>query len=569
MPTVSNAPLEKAVKPGSIPLAGYRRALRFITPYWPRLVFVMLTGIVATSFGLIQPYLSKLLIDDALLKRNMRALLLVSGLTVGATILSFVLNILSSYQYVKISAVALFEMRLALYRHLQTLSPRFWASRKLGDVISRINNDIAEVQRVCSDTLLSIFSNIVFLGGSILIMTSLNLQIFLLSAAVVPISIWALRYYQKRLTERVKEVRERSADIGSFLLETLLGIRLVVTSHAQQREVDRFRDRNNKFIDALLRMQVVSMLSGAMPGAVLTLATAALFLYGGKLVIDGKLTTGSLIALMSYHARLLAPIQSMMGLYTNVVTGGVSLGRVFELFDTHAEVTERPGAVAPAQIRGAIELDQVTFRYAANPVLDGLSFRVEPGTICALLGPSGVGKSTVADLLVRFYDPNGGAVKLDGHDLRDLPLETVRKSIVLLDQTPYLLHASVRENVAYGRPEASFEEIVEVCKAAAIHDRILALPEGYETNMAERGQTLSVGERQRVALARALLTRPAVLVLDEPTSALDEANERAIGETLATALRGCTAILITHRASLARIADQTIILSPVTTGVRA
>src|SRR5215469_4882108 len=212
-------------------LAGYRRALKFIAPYWPRLALILLVGVASTAFGLIQPYISKLLIDDALLKRDFRMLILVSGVMIGVTVLGFALNIFSSYQYVRVSASVLFDMRLALYRHLQTLSPRFWAQRKLGDVVSRINNDISEVQRISADSLLSALSHMLFLVGSGAIMASLNLRLFLLSLAVLPFSVWSLRYYQQRLAARVRTVRERSADIGSFLLEALLGFRLVAASH--------------------------------------------------------------------------------------------------------------------------------------------------------------------------------------------------------------------------------------------------------------------------------------------------------------------------------------------------
>src|SRR5579862_4046868 len=246
----------------AIPLDGYRRALRFILPYWPRLIFVLLAGVAATGFGLLQPYISKLLIDDALLKHNLRMLLVVSALMFGVTVLGFALNILSSYQYVRVSASVLFDMRLALFRHLQTLSPRFWAQRKLGDVVSRINNDIAEVQRIAADSLLSVLSNVVFLIGSAAIMIALSPRLFLVSVAAVPAGVWALQHYQHRLAARVRTVRERSADIGSFLLETLLGIRLVVISRAETREIERFRARNERFLDALMRMQLVSFLSG-------------------------------------------------------------------------------------------------------------------------------------------------------------------------------------------------------------------------------------------------------------------------------------------------------------------
>lgn len=552
-------PLDRNSSRG-IPLDGYRRALRFVVPYWPRLVFVLLAGIVATGFGLFQPYISKLLIDDALLKHNMRMLLIVSGLMFGVTVLGFVLNILSSYQYVRVSASVLFDMRLALYRHLQTLSPRFWARTRLGDVVSRINNDIAEVQRVSADSLLSVLSNVVFLIGSAVLMLSLSPKLFLVSVAAVPASIWALQHHQHRLAARVRAVRERSSDIGSFLLETLLGLRLIVTAGAESREVDRFRGRNQSFLDALMRMQLTSFLSGAVPGTILTLSTAAIFLYGGKLVIDRQLTIGALVAVMAYHMRLLSPVQNLMGLYSNLVSGGVSLSRVWELFDTRAEIVDRPGLQPFENAKGQIEFDHVSFSYDGVPVLDQLSFRVAPGTICAILGPSGAGKSTLADLLVRFYDPDAGSIRIDGRDLRDLSLADLRKSVLLVDQAPYLFNASVRENIAYTRPDATQEQIVSAAQAASIHERILALPEGYDTIVAERGQTLSAGERQRIALARALLADPKVLILDEPTSALDEANERAIAETLVRVAEGRTAILITHRASLARIAHQTVLL---------
>jgi ATP-binding cassette subfamily B protein len=540
--------------------AGYRRALRFITPYWRRLVVIVLAGIFATGFGLAQPYISKLLIDDALLKRNFRMLAAVSAAMVGVTVIGFALNIFSSYQYVRVSAAVLFDMRLALYRHLQTLSPRFWARTQLGDVVSRINNDIAEVQRVSSDSLLSVLSNVVFLIGSAVIMAAMSPRLFLVSAAVVPVSLWALKHYQRRLADRVRSVRERSADIGSFLLETLLGIRLVIASQAEAREAERFKQRNQSFVDALMRMQLAAFLSGAVPGTLLTLSTAAIFLYGGKLVIDGALTTGSLVAILAYHLRLLAPVQNLMSLYTNLISGGVSLTRVWELFDTAPDVVDCPKPRPLRDPRGEIEFDRVTFRHAADVVLENLSFRVESGAICAIVGPSGAGKSTIADLLLRFHDPESGRIRLNGYDLRETSLADLRRTIALVDQAPYLFRASVRENIAYARPDATLEEISACAQAAAIHQRILALPQGYETIIAERGQTLSAGERQRIAIARVLLANPRVLVLDEPTSALDEDNERAIAQTLVQVAEGRTVILITHRSSLARIAHQTVML---------
>jgi ATP-binding cassette subfamily B protein len=549
-----------SVETAQIWLKQYQRALRFVLPYWKRLAGVTLIGLLATAIGLAQPYFSKLLIDSALLGRDMRALVWVAGLMAGFTIAGFVLNIISSYQYVRISAQLLFEIRLAVYRHLQTCSPRFWASRRLGDVVSRINNDAGEVQRIAADTLLAVCSNVVFLFGAAGIMVWFSPPIFLVSLVTLPFSIWALRRYQSTLSLQVRTVRERSADIGSFLIETLTGFRLVTTSNAEAREVTRFRQHNAGFIDALLAMQKTSFLASALPGTVLTLTTSAIFLYGGSLVIDGRLTTGSLVALLAYHMRLLAPVQNLMSLYTSLVTGSVSLSRLFELIDTPVDIRENPNAVALGSVRGEVTFENVSFRYEKSPVLENVSFRVIPGTICAILGRSGVGKSTIADLLVRFYDPDQGAIRLDDHDLRSVHLNDLRNSVVLVDQASFLFQATVRENIAYGNPDASLDEIITAAQAAAIHDRVLALPQQYDTLVGERGLTLSAGERHRITLARALLRNPAVLVLDEPTAALDPDTEREIVDSLRTALRGRTAIVITHRFSLAAIADQVITL---------
>jgi len=542
-----------------MPLAEYRRVWPYLAPYRGRLAVVLAVSLFSTVLGLVQPYISKLLIDEALLRRDLRVLVLVAAAMVGVTVLGFVFNILASYQYVRVSAEALFDMRLALYRRLQALSPRFYARTRLGDIVSRLNNDIAEVQRVSADSILALAANAVFLAGSAAVMLWLNWQLFLLSLALLPAAALALRRYQRRLTGRVRTLRERSAEIGSFLIETLQGMRLVVASGAEAREVARFRNCNRRFVDALLDMQLSSYLAGGLPGTILALSTAALFLYGGKLVIDGRLTLGALVAILAYHLRLLGPVQNLMGLHTNLVAGAVSLGRVFELLDAPVEVTERPGARPLEQVRGEIVFDNVTFRHDRDePVLDRVSFRVAAGTICALVGPSGAGKSTVADLILRFYDPDSGAIRLDGQDLRDLPLAALRSAVAVVDQSFILFHAGIRENLAYARPDATQDEIVEAARAAAIHDFIAGLPEGYDTVVGERGLALSAGERQRIAIARALLCRPKVLVLDEPTANLDAATEQSICEALVEMMRGRTAIVITHRPALVAIADQVV-----------
>src|SRR5271170_2026919 len=329
----------------TIPFAQYKRALAYVVPYWRGLLVVMLLGPFSTAVGLVQPYISRLLIDDALLRRNLHALTMIAIAMVVVTVVGFAFNIASSYFYIRLSAETLFDMRLALYRHLQQLSPRYFAQRKLGDIVSRINNDIGEVQRICSDTLLSVLSNVLFLVGSVGIMIALNWRLFLLSVALLPLGLFALRHYQARLTAQTRTLRERSSDLGSFLIESLLGMRVVVASGAEDREARKFRQHNSNFVDALLSMQISSFLAGGIPGTLLALSTAIVFFYGGKLVIENQLTIGGLVAFMAYHMRLLAPVQGLMGIYTGLLTGGVALGRVFDVVDVPVEVQESPEAL--------------------------------------------------------------------------------------------------------------------------------------------------------------------------------------------------------------------------------
>jgi ATP-binding cassette, subfamily B, bacterial len=545
----------------TIPFAQYKRALAYVVPYWRGLLVVMLLGLFSTAVGLVQPYISRLLIDDALLRRNLHALTMIAIAMVVVTIVGFVLNIASSYYYVRLSAESLFDMRLAVYRHLQQLSPRYFTQKKLGDIVSRINNDIGEVQRVCSDTLLSVLSNLLFLVGSIAIMSWLNWRLMLASIALLPVGIFALRHYQGRLTVQTADLRQRSSDLGSFLIESLMGMRLIVASATEKFEAERFREYNSSFIRSLLSMQVLSFLASAMPSTVLTLSTAVVFLYGGKLVIAQQLTVGGLVAFMAYHLKLLSPVQNLLGIYTNLLTGGVSLGRVFEVMDVPVEVKEVGDPVSLPWVRHAITFEKVRFQYSHDvPVLRDVSFTIPAGQMCAIVGASGAGKSTLADLLLRFHDVDSGSITIDGQDIRELRLEDLRRQVAMVEQTPYFFRASIRENIAYGRPESTLEEIRNCAAAAAIDSFIQSLPNGYETILGERGLTLSVGERQRIALARALLRDPRILILDEPTSALDPAAEAAVTSELMNVLRGRTSILITHRMSLAELADMVVVI---------
>lgn len=539
----------------------FRRALAYVVPYWRRLLLVFVLSLLSTGLALYVPYLSRSLIDGALLGGDGNALRRIVLTFALITVASFALNVVSGLRYTRVSADILFDMRLALYRHLQRLSPRFFASTRLGDIMSRINNDISEIQRVASEVVLATLGNVIFLVGSLGMLVWLDLRLFLLSVLFLPPSLWALVRYRRRLEGRVRTVRERSADIGSFLIETIQGMKLVVTSNAQVREADRFRQRNDAFVEALMSMQWVTYLSGGLPGLILSGSTAIIFLYGGSRVIDGTITMGTLVAFMAYQMRVLPPVQALMGLYASLATAKVSLGRVQELLDANVDVIDTPESAGLNRVDGRVTIEHVTVSFGRGaPLLDDVSIEVAPGEVLAVVGPSGSGKSTLTELLLRLIDPDQGRVLLDGRDLREVPLREIRRHIALVDQEPFLFHASLLENLRYASPEATDEDLAAAVRAAGLEAFIADLPEGYATQVGEGGRALSAGERQRIAIARAFLAAPAVLVLDEPTASLDPSMTKQVMTGYEALMRGRTTVVVSHRLELARQADRVVVL---------
>jgi ATP-binding cassette subfamily B protein len=524
-------------------------------------MMVLAISVLSTALGLAQPYLSKLMIDQALLRRDMGALWRIAGIMITVTILGFGVNILASYRYVRLSAAMLYDIRAALLRHLQMLSPRFYANFRLGDLISRMNSDVSDVQRIASDTLLSVVSNLLFFVGCVAMMVWLDWRLFLVGVLLVPMSIAMFAYYQRRLTALTRDMRERGADLGSLLVDTVMGMRVVTALRAGEHEVGRFKAKNDAFVGAMLKMQMASYMTGALPGTLMTGATSAVILYGGWRIIEGGMSIGTLVAFMTYHMRLLSPIQTLMGLTSGLASARVSLGRIFELFDSRPDVVERTDSVPIGQVRGDIRFDRVTMRYDRELVLSNMDLTVRAGSICAIVGPSGVGKSTMADLMVRYADPTGGRILLDGQDLRGLRLDDLRREVMLVDQAPWLFNDSIAANIGFALPDVRAEDIEAAAHAAGLDAFLARLPEGLATRTGERGLALSAGERQRIVIARALLRRPSVLILDEPTSALDGDTEALVADRLRVALPDATIILITHKPALARIADKVVTIS--------
>ena len=539
----------------------FRRALGFVRPYGWALAPVVVLSLLGTGLGLVLPYLSKLLVDDALVAQDFSALLRIVGLFVGITAASFLMNVLSGMRYTKVSADILFDMRLDLYRHLQRLSPRYYAKTPLGDVVSRINGDIGEIQRVTAEATLAWLGQLIALVGTVGMLIYLDLRLFIVGLITLPPALFALLRYRRQLEARVRVLRERSADIGTFLIETLQGMRAVVGANAQEREVDRFRNKNDSFVDALLSMRLFTYLAGGLPGLLLTTGTGVVFLYGGYLVIDGATTLGTFVAFMAYQMRLMAPIQGLMGLYSNLATARASLVRVHEVLDSPPEVVEANPAKSLPVCKGEVTLEEVHYGFGrGGEVLAGVNLVIPAGQVLAIVGTSGSGKSTIADLLSRQLDPDEGRILLDGEDLSDLFLSQVRMHVSVVEQSPFIFHATVAENVRYARPEATEADVRQAIHAAGLSDLMDSMPEDINTVVGERGSQLSAGERQRVAIARAYLAEPSVLIFDEATGALDPMSEAAVLSGYDALMRGRTTVLITHRIDLARQADRVVVL---------
>lgn len=530
----------------------------FLRPYRWQLGMMILLSLVGSGLGLVQPYLSKYLVDEALLRQDMGALTFAAALMLGATLSGIALSFVSGYRYMRLSSSMLFDMRLAVYRHLHTLSPRFYARSRIGDLVSRLNGDVAEIQRISADSFLSSLSNLLFVFGSIGMMLWLSWELLLVGVVLVPASVFLFHRYRQRVTRLMQDLRERSAETGALFVETLMGSRLVATLNASNYETGRFRHFNGMYVSTLLKFQSASMFGRMVPGTILTVATVGVFLYGGREIILGHMTVGTLVAFMAYHSRLLSPVQNLMGLSASLSAARVSLARVLELLDTPAEVTECVKPQPLAAVRRGLELRDVTLRHEGRLILDSVSFEIPANRFTLIMGPSGSGKSTIADLFVRLLDPDSGSVHVDGMNVRTLKLRDLRRRVMLIDQSPHLMHGTIFWNIAYPAPGVPRAHVEDAVRAAGLEDLVARLPDGIDTIIGERGLTLSAGERQRIAIARAFLADPDVLILDEPSSALDPNHERLVLENLRWRFDGKTLICITHRPQVARDADLVI-----------
>ncbi|MEB3901896.1 ABC transporter ATP-binding protein/permease [Pseudomonas putida] len=529
----------------------------FVRPQRRAIAVLLGLSLAASLLALAQPWLVKTLIDDGLLARDYTTLWHMAAIMISAGLFGTLLSGINRYLHTRLSGRILFALRDDLYRHLQQLSPGFYGQRRTGDILSRLDGDVAEIQRFAVDSLFSAVSSVIGLVGAVGLMLVLSWQLSLLLALLVPIEVLWLRWMRRKVEREVRSLRERSADVSSFLVETLPAMKFIQAAGQQDREAERLERLGQGYMGQLLKVQVTEFFTQAVPGTLTSLCRACAFMIGGWWVIQGTWQLGALIAFSTYLAMAVGPVQSLLGLYVAVQRMAVSLGRVMELKQARVAVCEADNPQPMPQGPGELRLEAVEFAHAGRQgaVLGKVDVRIPGGLKVAVSGASGVGKSTLIDLLQRFYDPDAGRILLDGIDLRELGLSALRRRIAVVSQDIVLFRGTLAQNLAYSTPEASLADLQRVVSLTRLDSLVQSLPQGLDGLLGERGQQLSGGQKQRIAIARALLQDPAILVLDEATSAVDETTEREVIAAIDQLFAGRTRILISHRASTLADAD--------------
>ncbi|TML05435.1 MAG: ABC transporter ATP-binding protein, partial [Actinobacteria bacterium] len=500
--------------------------------------------------------------------RDLHLLYILVGVMVAIPLVSAVISVAQTYLTTVVGQRVMQDLRNRLYEHLQSMSLRFFTDTRTGELQSRLQNDVGGVQSVVTNTASSVLSNIVTVLSSVVAMVALSWQLTLLSLAVVPVFVY-LTWRVGRVRRRIsRETQESLAELSALTEETLSvsGILLAKVFDRRRAAVERYRSENLRLAGLQVRQQMVGRGFFALVQSFFAITPALIYLVAGW----SNLSAGTIVAFTTLQTRLLFPIGSMLQTSVEVQSSLALFERIFQYLDLPNEIVDSPGATALPldRVRGEVALRNVWFRYEELPDTDGdrpwtlqeVSLAVEPGQLAALVGPSGAGKTTISYLIPRLYDATRGSVELDGHDVRDLQLSSLAEAIGMVTQETYLFHATVRDNLLYAKPEASDAELHAAARAAAIHDRIMELSDGYDTVVGERGYRMSGGEKQRLAIARVLLKDPRVLILDEATSALDTASERLVQQALEPLMEDRTTIAIAHRLSTILSADVIFVL---------
>jgi ABC-type multidrug transport system fused ATPase/permease subunit len=544
-----------------------RWMIGLLRPYRGRMALMFVALLIETGAGLAPPYLAGRAIDAGIVTGDLSAL----DLTVAAFVAVAVLYALGTYAETYlvgwVGTRALQDLRERLFSHIQSMSIGFFTRRSPGVLISRMTNDVEALNQLVTSGVVTIFNSTLTLVGVVVILLVLDVQLALITFLTFPLLLVASLIFRIVSAGAYRATRERIAAVTAYLQESLSGVRVVRSFGQEPRHVDEMTELNEA--NRAVNMKTVYLNASYFPAVELLAAigTAVILLYGGSQAIDGAIKIGIIVSFVGYLATFFEPIQQLSQLYTTYQQGMAALDKIFDLLDTPADMVDAPDAIDPGTLKGEIEMEGVWFSYSEDPepgedawAMRGVDLHVPPGQTLALVGATGAGKSTFAKLVARFYDPQKGRVLVDGHDLRGVRQRALRRQLGIVPQEGFLFSGSVRENVAFGRPEASLEEIEAAIRTVGATDFVAALPAGIETEVGERGVQLSAGQRQLVAFARALLAEPRILILDEATSNVDVRTEKTIEKGLERLLQGRTAIVIAHRLSTIRRAGKIVVL---------
>ena len=548
-----------------------RWMMGLLRPYRTQVWLMMGALVVATIAGLAPPYLAGAAIDDGIAKDDAGALTMIVVVFLISAVLFWAASYAQTYLVGWVGQRALQDLRMRIYQHLQSMSIGFFTRRKAGVLISRLTNDVQALDSLVTDGVVTLFQSTLTLFSVVVILLLLDVPLALVVFLTFPVLFVASVIFRIASAGAYRATREKIANITAYLQETLSGVRVVRTFGQERRHVGRMTELNEE--NRQVNMKTVYLNAAYFPAVELLSAvgTAAIIVYGGYRALDGEVMTGVVVSFIGYLNAFFDPIQQISQLYTTYQQGMAALDKIFDLLDTRPDMVDKPDAVDPGEIRGEIALEDVWFSYAgggdardvgANEewAMKGIDLAIPAGQTVALVGETGAGKSTLAKLVARFYDPQKGRVLVDGYDLRDLDSGALRSRLGIVPQEGYLFSGTIRENVAFGRPEAELEEIGAAVRAVGAEPFISRLPQGIDTEIGERGVQLSAGQRQLVSFARALLAEPRILILDEATSNVDVRTERVIETALERLLHGRTAIVIAHRLSTIRRAGKIVVL---------
>jgi subfamily B ATP-binding cassette protein MsbA len=551
-----------------------------VRPYRWSLALVLCAMIAETLMSLAGPWPLKVILDNVAGTKHVpswiahllslpadvagrRELALWAGIaTIAIAVVGAGASYLDNYWSESIAQRIAHDLRMRTYHHLQRLSLAYYDRHQVSASLSTLTTDIETIQDFASSGTLSILVDVLSVGGMLVLMFWLNWHFTLLAAAVAPFLLWSVSRFKRAVKAAARQVRLNQAAIVSVEIQGLESQRVVEAFGTQELEEARLRKVSQAAVASALQARRIKSSVSPMVAVTVAGCTALVLWRGADLVLGGTMTAGVLTVFLAYLARFFKPVQDLAKMTNAIAQTAVATERIQAILETDDVIPERPNARIPRSLRGEIVFDHVAFRYdSETPVLRDVSFRIEPGQFVGLVGPTGSGKSTIISLLPRFYDPTGGRITIDGADIRDYQLQGLRQQFGFVLQDTVLFAGTIRENIAYGRPDATVEEIIDSARAANAHEFIERMPYGYETIVGERGMTLSGGQRQRLGIARALLRNSPVLILDEPTAALDiEAEEKVIG-ALETLMKGRTVIMIAHRLATLRDADKVIVLN--------